>query len=285
MNLSSACGLLTIAAALAWSYATPIKALAERWANEPDYNHGFLVPIFSLYLLWYRRHLIDRSRLRGSWWGLPLVALAAWMRWQAAYLFYPTMDAPSLLPCLTGIVILWGGWHGFRWAWPSILFLAFMMPLPAAIAGLFSHRLQRIATICSTWLLQLFGVPAISSGNIIRLTDGSIGVVEACSGLRMLLLFLAITVGAAFLIRRPIWEKTFVALSALAISVVTNIMRITVTALLYEYVGKSWAQMVFHDLAGWLMMPIATLLLGIELWILSRLLVTPTKSEPIFVKR
>ncbi|MFN5960306.1 MAG: archaeosortase/exosortase family protein, partial [Verrucomicrobiota bacterium] len=64
-----------------------------------------------------------------------------------------------------------------------------------------------IATLISSceWVLE--GVhhtcaleTDISQGNVIRLTHGEIGVVEACSGLRMLMLFLAITVGASFLV-------------------------------------------------------------------------------------
>jgi exosortase len=259
--------------------------MALRWANEPDYSHGFLVPIFAGYLLWSRRQMLELPLTRGSWWGVAFLLLAAGMRWYSNYFFYPLADGPSLIPCLAGVVLLAGGWATLRWAWPAIIYLGFMMPLPAVIAGQLSHPLQRIATICSTWLLQLLGVPAISRGNVIWLTSGKIGVVEACSGLRMLVLFLAITVGASFLIKRPLWEKVFVALSALGIGIITNILRITVTAILYEYVGKELAEKVFHDLAGWLMMPAATLLLWLELYVLSKVLVVPDNSRPLLMGR
>ena len=276
------CGGLAVVGALVWSYAGALAQLVSRWSNEPDYSHGFLVPVFSAYLLWSRRKRLENLPASGSGWGFALLFCAAVMRWYSAYAFYPLLDAPSLLPCLAGVVLIAGGWTAWKWAWPGIIYLAFMMPLPAAVAGLLSHPLQRIATISSTWLLQMLGVPAISRGNVIWLTTGKIGVVEACSGLRMLMLFLAITVGAAFLIKRPFWEKAFVALSALLIAVVTNILRITVTAILYEYVGKEWAERVFHDLAGWLMMPAATLFLYLEIFVLSKLLVAPAvRSVPV----
>lgn len=283
LRLETVGALVVVFAALAWAYMWPMGNLVQRWIAEPDYNHGFLVPVFSAYLLWFRKGILKAQRLKGSWWGLAPLLFAAGMRLFAAYFYYPTMDAPSLIPCLVGIVLLVGGWNALHWSWPSIVFLVFMMPLPAALAGMFSHKLQRIATVCSTWLVQLCGIPAFSSGNVIRLTHGEIGIVEACSGLRMLMLFLAITVGASFLIQRPLWEKLFVAMSALVIGVVTNVIRITVTAILFEYVGEKWAHAVFHDLAGWLMMPMATLLLGIELWLLSALFITPEPSRPIIV--
>jgi exosortase/archaeosortase family protein len=92
-------------------------------------------------------------------------------------------------------------------------------------------------------------------------------------------------VGASLLIQRPLWEKVLVGFSALFIGVVTNILRITVTAFLYEYVGAELADKVFHDLAGWLMMPAATLLLWLELYLLSKLFITPAKSRPLLVAR
>ena len=271
-------------AVLPWAYAEPLRNLSERWATEPDYNHGFLVPLFSLYLLWSRRRMLDVTNLRGSWWGLAFLLLAAGMRLFSALLFYPSMDAQSLIPCLAGVVLLIGGWNGLRWAWPSILFLLFMMPLPGVMATLFSHRLQRLTTICSTWLLQLLGLPAISQGNVIKLTQGEIGVVEACSGLRMLMLFLAITVAASFLMNRPAWEKFFIAGSAMAIGIVANLVRITATALLFEYFDPNWAHFVFHDMAGWLMMPLAMVLLAGELWLLSLLLIAPDETRPLVIR-
>jgi exosortase len=283
--LTTALSAAPVVAALAWAYADSFQKLVQLWIAEPDYNHGFLVPLFSVYLLWHRRKLINRPALRGSWWGAVLLVMAAAMRWISAYFFYPTLDVPSLIPCLAGIVLLVGGWTALSWSWPSLVFLVFMMPLPAGIAGLFSHRLQRIATLCSTWLLQLFGVPAVSYGNVIRLSNGELGIVEACSGLRMLMLFLAISVGASFLIDRPLWEKTFVAASALFIGVITNVIRITATALLFEYVGEELAHRVFHDLAGWLMMPLAMLFMGVEIWLLSKILISPQQSPPMVVSR
>jgi exosortase len=276
-------GCLAIFAALVWSYAEPLAALADRWTNDSDYSHGFLVPVFAAYLLWVRRGMFNPQSARGSWFGLALLLCAASMRWFSTFFFYPLLDAPSLLPCLAGVALLVGGWSALHWAWPGIVYLGFMMPLPAVIDSFLSHPLQRVATISSTWLLQLLGVPAISRGNVIWLTAERLGVIDACSGLRMLLVFLAITVGASFLIQRPLWEKVFVGLSALFIGVVANVLRITVTAILYEYVGKEWAERVFHDLAGWLMMPLAMLLLWFELYLLSKILVTPVKSDPVLI--
>lgn len=281
-----ALGSLVLVLVLGWTYWGTLRMLARVWMTQPDYSHGFLVPMFSAYLLWHRRDMLASWRGRGSWWGLAVLLVAAITRWAAAYFFFPLLGGTSLIICLAGVVLLLGGWRALAWAWPALAFLVFMVPLPAVVANLLSLPLQRVATLSSTWLLQMFGVPAVARGNVIFLTENKIGVVEACSGLRMLMLFLALTVGASFLIQRPLWEKVFVAISALVIGLITNIIRITATAVLYEYAGKELGDMVFHDLAGWLMMPVATALLFFELYLLSKLLIEDEgPAVPIIIHR
>jgi len=270
-QLGVAAGCLAL---LIWAYWEPLAGLARIWFTQPDYSHGFLVPAFALYLLAFRKDLLKTKQFAAgpthsaTVVGIGLLISASLVRAFSAYQFYQTADAPSLVLCLAGITLFVGGWGALRWSYPSLVYLVFMFPLPGTLAGRLSGPLQRIATVVSTWLLQLFGVAAVAKGNVIWLTHGKIGVVEACSGLRMLTLFLAITVGASFIIKRPLWEKILVGASALLIAIVTNILRIFVTAFLYEYVGPEWAEKVFHDLAGWLMMPIALLLLLLWTWVL-----------------
>lgn len=277
--------IVALAAAIGWAYGRTLADLAHVWSTQADYSHGFLVPVFSLYLLWHRRALLSAQQIRGSWWGLALLVVAGGVKWASVYFFMSLLDAVSLLISLAGLTLFALGWAGLAWSWPAIVFLLFMIPLPGAIASRLSAPLQRIATEASTWLLQTLGMPAIARGNVIWLTDGQIGVVEACSGLRMLMLFAAITVGASFIIQRPLWEKCFVALSALAIGLLTNVIRITATAVLHEFAGPELAMMVFHDLAGWLMMPVAMLLLFLELQLLSKLLVEARRTDPVVVRR
>jgi exosortase len=261
--------LLVLVIALAALYSGPLRVLAGRWANEPDYSHGFLVPIFAGYLLWRRRDMAESRTGTGFWPGVLLLILGAGTRLGALYLSYPLADAASLIPCTAGLFLLVGGWKWLAWAWPAVLFLVFMVPLPGAIAGMISSPLQRIATECSTYLLQTVGVPATAQGNVISLTEHQIGVVEACSGLRMLVAFSAITFAAACLVRAALWERIVIVLSAVPIGIISNVIRITVTGLAHEYVGTDAANYIFHDLAGWLMMPLAIGILAGMLYLFS----------------
>jgi exosortase len=274
-----------LVAVLVWSYWDSLSHLAHRWSHESDYTHGPFVPLFAAFLLWFRRSMLPAGPVQGSWWGVLPLALAGAMKLGSIYFFYTLMDAASLLPCLAGVVLLVAGWRGLHWSWPAIAFLVFMIPLPGAVSGMLSHPLQRSATLASTYALQTLGVPAIARGNVIWLTEARIGVVEACNGLPMMMMFFAITLGAALLVRRPLWEKVLITLSAIAIGLVANLIRITVTAFLHEYVGSELADRVFHDLAGWLMMPLATVILGLEMYVLSKLLVVPERVDVVLAPR
>jgi exosortase len=266
------------------AYVSPIAGVVRRWWNEPDYVYGFLVPVFALVLLWLRRDRIQPWTGKGSWWGIPFLALCAAMRWASTYFGFELTDPLSIVPCLAGIVLLIGGRQALGWAWPSIVFLVFAIPLPGFLAGLLSHPLQRIGTIVSTYTVQTLGIFAVADGNVIKLKDAEVGVVEACSGLRMLMLFITVSVGAAFLMRRSVMEKTLVVLSAVPIAVVANVARITVTCLLHEIASPELAGAVFHDLAGWFMMPLAVVLLWAEMALVARLIVKPAKGPlPIAV--
>lgn len=266
---------------VAYSYRDSLVMLWSRWTSDPDYVHGGLVPLFSLWLLWARRGLLERSVDGWRWVGIPMLALTAAVRWFSAYWGYELAEPVSLLPCLAGIAALVGGRRVLVWAWPAIAFLVFMVPLPGAIAEVAGQPLQRIGTTAGTYVLQTLGVRAVSQGNVILLTDAALGVVEACNGLRMMMLFFAICTGAALISDRPIWERGLMIVSAVPIAIVANVARIVLTGVLHETVNHELANTVFHDLAGWFMGPLAVLLLWTEMALIPMLLTDPVAEGPL----
>jgi exosortase len=258
-------------ACLLWAYWTTLAEAASRWSADASYSHGYLVPLFAVALLWLRREYMPANLLQPNWLGLLLLAAGIGLRLFSSYFFYVWLDPISLLPCLAGIVLLIGGWPVFRWAWPSVLFLAFMIPLPYRYAGLMARPLQEFATVVSTFLLQALGVPALAEGTVILLSEVEMGIVEACSGLRMLVVFFALSTAVALLMKRPIWEKWIVVASAVPIALACNVLRITATGVLHEHVSSEVANAVFHDFAGWLMMPLGLGMLWLEQKILVKL--------------
>ena len=266
-------------AGLVLDYWPTLGQLAARWSNDPRYSHGFLVPIFALFLLWSRRGQLTPAPDGPYWWGLGLLALGVAARLIGGYSAIEWIDSASLLVMLAGVAALYGGRRALRWAGPSIGFLFFMMPLPYRLEVAVGQPLQRIATLASTYCLQMMGLPAVAEGNIILIDESRIGVVEACNGLGMLMMFFAFATAAILVIRRPWVDKVFVALSAVPIAMLANVIRITITGALHEWVGGRVADVVYHDLAGLLMMPMALAILWLELRLLSALLIEPSRAS------
>ncbi len=282
---------LALAAAFVFFYWVSLRSLFLAWYGQEDYQHGFFVPLFSLFLLWYRREIILDSPACGSYWGLAFFALWAFIRWVAVYYNYGTVSEWAMIPLFMGIAVFVGGWQWLLWSWPAIVFLFFMIPLPIPLRGLASMQLQMVATKLSVYVIQTFGIPAVSEGNVIRLTEKPLEVARACSGLRMMMLFFAICIGAAFVAKRPLWEKLIMVASAAPIAVMANVIRIVITAVVYE-LASYWPSVInlettgelVHDWAGYAMMPIGLLLLWGEMAILSKLMLAPV-DQPLVIGR
>src|SRR4051812_28335818 len=120
--------------ALLWAAWPSIGEMAQKWSDDPRYTHGFLVPAFALYLLWRRRSMAAAISPTTHWLGVVLIGIGAAVKFAGAYIHFAWLDAVSLLPSLAGLAVLLGGRPALRWAWPSIAFLFFMIPLPNRVA-------------------------------------------------------------------------------------------------------------------------------------------------------
>jgi exosortase len=263
-----------------WSYWPNLALMSQRWSAEPAYSHGYLVPLFSVFLLWARRERLNGASPQFTWWGLGLIGVGCLIRLSTALVFFDWLDSASLVVCLAGVVALVGGRQAFMWAWPPIAFLLFMIPLPYRLETALAQPLQTAATLCSTYVIQTLGLPATHEGNIICLPGGKLGVAQACSGLSMLMNFFALATAFVMIIRRPLVDKLIILASAAPIAVVSNVARITVTGLAQEAFGQDIAHKIFHDWAGYLMMPFAGALLWSEMKLLSFVLVEEPLPSP-----
>jgi exosortase len=253
--------------------------MADRWANDPRYAHGYFVPFFSVALLWMRRARLSAVNVGKRNWGLAFLALGATFQLCGGYFRIDTLDGLALLPYLSGLGLLLGGQRILEWAWPAIAFLAFMVPLPWRVETALGPPLQSLATTASTYLLQTLGFTAFAEGNVIQLNEARIGVVDACSGLSMLITFFALSTAAALVVKRPLLDRIVLVASSVPVALLANVFRITATGILHDTVGGHAADTFYHDLAGWIMIPLALVLYWFEITILGRLLIETTKYE------
>lgn len=264
---------------LLWAFAPTLQFLLDKWSTDPQYSHGFLVPAFSLYLLW------QRHKAGGEWTSTPwpwlgglTLAAALLMRVTAGGLLFHQLDAAAFLLSLGGVCLAAGGRSLAVRAAPAIAFLIFAVPLPFELERGVGGPLRTAATVASTFLLQTLGLPAIAEGNTILIDDVRLGVVEACSGLKMLMTFAAFSVGAVLLAGRSWFERGMVLLGIVPIAVLVNVLRITATGVTHTITSGKAANAAAHDVYGWLMMPAGLALLGLELWVLGRLVISNPNS-------
>lgn len=265
--------LAALVGLLVWAYLPMLRVFFDKWINDPQYSHGLLVPFFSAYLVrqaWRAGPLTPRPL---PWVGCGLLAVTFVMRALAGSLLFHQLDAASLLLALVAVTLAAGGVPLLRRVGGGLLFLIFMVPLPYELERNVGQPLKTAATVSSTFLLQTLGQPAIRDGNLILIDEVRLGVVDACSGLKMMVTFAAFSVGAVLLTHRSAFEKLMVLLGIVPIAVATNVLRITATGLAYLVFSDKGTLEFLHDFYGWLMMPVGLALLALELWVLKRLVV------------
>lgn len=257
--------LAVVAVAGYWSFADRFAEMAAIWASNDDYGHGYFVAPLAAFFLW--RDRANRPALPAApyWLGLVPVAVAGVLQWVGARYYLPEVSDWAMLVWLAGACWMLGGYAMLGWAWRSILFLIFMIPLPDAAALALQGPLQQTAAAASTWLLQCLGQPAISEGVTILLDEHTLEVERACSGLRMFLGVAALAFAQTILFRAS-WRRNVVTIASVApVALVANIARLVVTGLLFQWTSGDFAHNFSHDFAGWTMIPLAVLMfLGVS---------------------
>jgi len=268
------------------AYYPNFLELIAKWKEDPNYSHGFLVIPIAVWILWQRLTGAELEPSPGTvlrpWWGW--VFLAAVLAGRAiAYEQNRTwLEDATILPAIACLTWAFGGWPLLHRAWPAIAYLVFMLPLPPSINNLVALPLQRIATSGSCFLLQLSGLWAIQHGNVIDLDTPHgmmpLDVALACNGLRMLMTMVATVMAIIILVPLPTWKRIVLLVSVVPIALLSNMIRIVTTGWCYYLITGSNAKEWAHDISGWLMMPMALVLVGIELLTLSWLV--PKEDEP-----
>jgi exosortase len=252
----------TIVCCLLLAYAPVLSHLMRQWWDEPDYSHGFLVPLFSFFILWQRREQLRRIVPRPSWAGFILLCASV------GVLFIGTLGAElflqriSLLGVLAGLVLWFWGWPMLRAAAFPLLILLLMVPLPGVIYYQIVFPLQILASRLATWVLHRLDLfPVLREGNVMVLSNARLEVAEACSGLRSLLSLLTIAAIYAYFAEKRVLVRWLLCLLVLPIAVAGNAVRVVFAAISVELGGASAVEGWAHTLSGLLLFLISTLML------------------------
>jgi exosortase len=241
--------LVALLTALYWQIA---HEMFWDWWDDANYSHGFLVPFFSGLLIWQRRGELSAIVPQTSWLGLPLLlaGLLALILGDFAAEYFTTRS--SLIVVLGGLVLFHLGARIFRIIAFPLAFLFFMVPLPAILFNAIALPLQGLAAQNAAWTLDLLGIPVLLDGNVIHLSHITLGVTEACSGIRSLISLLALAVAWVCLTPQGIWQGLFYVAAVVPITIVANAGRVVATGLTGQWFGVAYAQGFFHTFSGWL---------------------------------
>src|SRR5262249_3327463 len=141
--------LVTLVALTLWLYGPTLTHLVKQWWHDPNFSHGFFVPLFSAFVAWQERSLLAKIPLKPSWTGAGIVALALAVLvvgQTGAELFLARF---SLLLLVCGLIVLFLGWNYLRALLFPIAFLVLMIPIPTIVFNQITFPLQLLAT--SPW--------------------------------------------------------------------------------------------------------------------------------------
>jgi exosortase len=278
--LAGAIGCLSL---LALIFQSNLHHFVVVWSNDGNYSHGFLVPLISLYfasLAAQRGPVAVRS---GVGLGLGLVAISMVGRLATILIPVGVVGDLSFLLGLAGICAVLVGSDALKRYWFAFFFLVFMIPLPVALYAQIASPLQLLVSQVATEVLNATGVPVLREGNMMTLPGGvRMFVAEACSGMRQLTGFLALTVAVAYLSLRPAWYRLAVIASAVPIALTANVARVVLTGFIMRF-NPEYASGAYHTAEGLLMMGFGLALLRTECWIMDQLIALGGRAAPPIV--
>ncbi|WP_171239006.1 VPLPA-CTERM-specific exosortase XrtD [Ruegeria sp. HKCCA5763] len=229
-----------------------IVSLGAAWST-PEYSHGPLIPIISLYL--FLRELRNMPPpnpvVHDRWPGVAVIAVALVIAILGNLTRIPDIVTYAMIIWTGGVMLTVFGWkRGIHHQLP-VIHLVFMLPLPQFIYWKLTIFLQWVSSELGVWFVQLAGVSVFIEGNIIDLGVYKLQVAEACAGLRYLFPILSFSYLFALLYRGPIWHKAVLMLSAAPLTVLMNSVRIGVIGVLVNHHGIEQAEGFMHFFEGW----------------------------------
>lgn len=252
-----------------------LRELVRDWSMDPNYEYGFLVPVISAYLLWQKRDVWQNhsaqpafaSGLIVSASGLALYTVAnAGAEWFVARV--------AMLLTLYGLVLYFAGKLFFRRLAVPLLYLGFMIPLPYVIYYRLTFPLQQIASTGAFRIMNALGMAGQQEGNILHFSGFSLEVIEACSGLRSIMVLLTLSALIAYLTPLANALRWLLFFMAVPVAIAANIFRLITLAMIGIFLSPEAAMSFLHEGSGIMVflcgLFLLTTLAGILRWCVSR---------------
>ncbi|MDG2423802.1 MAG: exosortase/archaeosortase family protein [Phycisphaerales bacterium] len=180
-----------------------------RWAlqEQADWGHTLVIPFIAGWFVYLNRQKIFAEPFRTAWTGLLLI-IAGMGIYSISGLGPMMLRHHNIMGfgvgvTLFGLVLFFCGWRAMRWLWfPTLYLIVFGQTVSDVFLEVITYRLQDIAAVGSYYGLSLIGFDVERSGNTLQIFHQGemipVNIAEACSGMRMLVAFLALGVAMAY---------------------------------------------------------------------------------------
>lgn len=258
-----------------------------------DWGHAYIVPLISLYMVRQRWAEI-RSAAKFTFWP----GLAPLLTGIACYMFfvvgYPNhmFQGFAMVMSLASVVLLVFGPAVLRLTIVPIAFLCLGVTISEMVMLKVTFPLQMMAAKGAYFLLVLtseitglFGYEFFVeiAGQQIEITksDGSsipLNVAEACSGMRMVVAFIALGTAVALLSCKHWWQRIALVLLSMPVAIGMNIVRVAVLGVV-SLISPKFSAGDAHMLIGTLLLiPALFLFMGCQ-WALERVVAEPAPAK------
>jgi exosortase len=233
-------------------YATVFQSLYQNWVRDPNYSHGFIILPIAGYLVWQRRDRLAAEPLMPALSGLVVIAvsLATLLVGTAGIEFF--LMRTSAIGVAAGAILFVAGWGWLRILRFPLAFTLLMIPIPAIVFYRIAFPLQLLATRFGVAVLQLGDIPVLREGNVIMLTQTTLEVAEACSGIRSLVSLFTLAVLYGYFSETRRIPRLLIAFSSIPIAIMMNGLRVAGTGIAAHHIGAAAASGFLHTFSGWL---------------------------------
>ena len=234
------------------------------WATD-EQGHGPIILALAAWLL-YRKRLTIAAAAASDRPAPVLGAVLFALGWLAYAVgrsqFIWMLEAGAQIPVLAGLLLFFGGRRALKAAWFPLLFLLFMIPLPADLVSMVTAPLKSAVSTVAAWLLYGLGYPVGRSGVILTVGQYQLLVADACAGLNSM--FTLESLGLLYMnlmnYKSPT-RNVALALLIIPISFVANVVRVMILVLVTYHFGDAAGQGFVHGFAGMVLFLVALTLI------------------------
>lgn len=260
---AAALALLIVAALLNYRH---MFSYTMAMFSEPleDMSHGWLIPFFSLYLLWRHRKDLRSGAGDPSWSGVLWVAVFLVLAWFGGRGGQSRIEQVSLIGLIWAVPFAFWGRGVERYMRVPAAYLVFTIPV-SSFVDFFTIHLRIFSSAMATGLLNGLGFAIERSGTAIfsRVpgAEFNVDVADPCSGIRSLFAMMALTAAYSYLTQKTACRKWLLVSLSVPIAMIGNMARIMTICLVAAWFGQEVAVGYYHDYSGYVVFLVGVLLM------------------------